>query len=148
MTTYLQTYSETQSSAVVDPGDDADKILASAEGTRIDKILLNQAHSDHVSTLAAANEASGAPVYLQALEHEQFGTPYDIALADAQALDMGQHHVQPLFILAQTPGMTTIIRRQKIVFAWPDDSTSIPSHGPGAQIGIEGIQFEALLARG
>jgi glyoxylase-like metal-dependent hydrolase (beta-lactamase superfamily II) len=107
MNTYLLICEETQTSAVIDPGDDAEKILAQAAGTQIDKILLTHAHSDHVGALAEIKAASGAPVYLHPDEHDKFGIDYDIALAGNQTLQLGKQQIRTILTPGHTPGMIT-----------------------------------------
>ena len=58
----------TGAAVVVDPGDEADEILALARdlGVRIEKIVCTHAHLDHVLATGPVKEATGAPLLLQA----------------------------------------------------------------------------------
>ena len=42
----------------------------------------------------------------------------------------------------------TMVSMKEIVFAWPDNTTFFPGHGPSGKIGDERPAFEAFLARG
>jgi glyoxylase-like metal-dependent hydrolase (beta-lactamase superfamily II) len=55
---------------IVDPGDEADKLLAAIEGLEVDlkAILLTHTHFDHVGAVAPVAKATGAPVYCPELE--------------------------------------------------------------------------------
>ena len=55
---------------IVDPGDEADRILHAVEelGIGIDAILLTHTHFDHVGAVAPVARATGAPVYCPELE--------------------------------------------------------------------------------
>jgi hydroxyacylglutathione hydrolase len=55
---------------VVDPGDDAPRILALVEdlGVTVEAILLTHTHFDHVGAVAPVARATGAPVYCPELE--------------------------------------------------------------------------------
>jgi glyoxylase-like metal-dependent hydrolase (beta-lactamase superfamily II) len=67
MNTYLIVCEETNASAIIDPGADAQAILENARDTRIEKILLTHAHEDHVGALEevkAAYRRSGLSTHL------------------------------------------------------------------------------------
>jgi glyoxylase-like metal-dependent hydrolase (beta-lactamase superfamily II) len=56
---------------IVDPGDEADRILAAVEALEIETveaILLTHTHFDHVGAVAPVARATGAPVYCPELE--------------------------------------------------------------------------------
>jgi len=56
---------------IVDPGDEAEAILAGVEElgiTEVDAILLTHCHFDHVGAVAPVARATGAPVYCPKLE--------------------------------------------------------------------------------
>jgi hydroxyacylglutathione hydrolase len=56
---------------VVDPGEEADRILEALEAlnvTHLDAILLTHTHFDHVGAVAPVAKATGAPVYCPELE--------------------------------------------------------------------------------
>jgi glyoxylase-like metal-dependent hydrolase (beta-lactamase superfamily II) len=58
---------------IVDPGDEADKILAavdSLEIKQVEAILLTHTHFDHIGAVAPVARATGAPVYCPELEIE------------------------------------------------------------------------------
>src|SRR5438552_2255465 len=56
---------------IVDPGDEADRLLEAIEGLGIksvDAILLTHTHFDHIGAVAPVARATGAPVYCPQLE--------------------------------------------------------------------------------
>ncbi|HEU4973689.1 MAG TPA: MBL fold metallo-hydrolase [Baekduia sp.] len=55
---------------IVDPGEEAPKLLAAIEGlgVQLDAILLTHCHFDHVGAVAPIARATGAPVYCPKLE--------------------------------------------------------------------------------
>jgi hydroxyacylglutathione hydrolase len=63
---YVVGCAETHQAAVIDPGDDGEKILtlAAAQGLTITQILLTHAHFDHLGAVAGLQRATGAPVAL------------------------------------------------------------------------------------
>lgn len=73
---------ETREAAIIDPGDEVDALLAvvAERRLRVHHILLTHAHVDHVSGVARARSALGAPVYL----HPDDRFLYDAALEQAR----------------------------------------------------------------
>lgn len=55
---------------VVDPGEDADRILAAVEemGVKVEAILITHCHFDHIGAVAPVATVTGAPVYCPELE--------------------------------------------------------------------------------
>jgi hydroxyacylglutathione hydrolase len=53
---------------VIDPGDEADRLIDAVEGLTVDAILLTHTHFDHVGAVAALARHTGAPVYCPKLE--------------------------------------------------------------------------------
>jgi hydroxyacylglutathione hydrolase len=55
---------------VVDPGDEAPRLIAALEGLTVQAILLTHTHFDHVGAVAALARHTGAPVYCPEIEVE------------------------------------------------------------------------------
>src|ERR1039457_5872884 len=56
---------------IVDPGDEAPRILAALEALEIERvaaILITHTHFDHIGAVAPVAKATGAPVYCPVLE--------------------------------------------------------------------------------
>ena len=55
---------------IVDPGDEAEKLLGAIEalGVTLDAILLTHTHFDHVGAVAPVAKTTGAPVYCPKIE--------------------------------------------------------------------------------
>ena len=53
---------------VVDPGDEADRLIQAIEGLTVEAILLTHTHFDHVGAVAALARHTQAPVYCPKLE--------------------------------------------------------------------------------
>ena len=53
---------------VVDPGDEADRLIQAIEGLTVEAILLTHTHFDHVGAVAALARHTKAPVYCPKLE--------------------------------------------------------------------------------
>lgn len=76
---YENTYflSNDVATLVIDPGNDTDTILSLIGdlGKPVAAILLTHTHYDHIMSVEAVREATGAPVYVSPLEAEWLYTP-------------------------------------------------------------------------
>jgi glyoxylase-like metal-dependent hydrolase (beta-lactamase superfamily II) len=106
MNTYAVVCKETQISAIIDPGADADEILAMVEGTKVDKILLTHGHPDHVGALEEVKKATNAPVYLHPADGEKFEIPYDVSLEGLKTIEVGRQQIRIYHTPGHTPGQT------------------------------------------
>jgi len=114
---------------VVDPGDEADRLIEAVDGLTVDAILLTHTHFDHVGAVAPLARHTGAPVLCPATEvfilrdinryvFPGYGPyePYD----PERTLDGGEHlslaglEIDVLFTPGHSPGHV---------------SFSIPDHG-------------------
>ena len=114
---------KTQQAAIVDPGGDADKIIAKVAelGVTVSKILLTHAHLDHVGAAPALAEHFNVEIlgpekqdafWLQALpaQSEMFGfvpmEPFDPDqwLSEGDNIPLGQESLSVLHIPGHTPG--------------------------------------------
>lgn len=68
----------TRDAVLIDPGDEVDELIAAVRDLDVDvqAVLLTHAHVDHITGVAAAKDAFGAPVYLH--RDDQF--LYDMAV--------------------------------------------------------------------
>ncbi len=106
MNAYLIIDEQTRASAIVDPGAEPEKILAAAEGTRVERILVTHGHADHVGGLEAVKEATHVPIYLHPADAAQFGVPYDVPVGDGDLIPVGNLQVKAHHTPGHTPGMT------------------------------------------
>ncbi len=119
---YVVGCEQTREAVIIDPGDGVDDLLAFAtrERLRIRHILLTHAHVDHVTGVAAAKRALGAPIYLhrddlflyeRAVElGAAFGVrvepqpPIDVYYSPGQAIAFGQLEAVPCHTPGHCPG--------------------------------------------
>jgi glyoxylase-like metal-dependent hydrolase (beta-lactamase superfamily II) len=113
----------TMHGAVVDPGGDLERILASAEqhGVTVDKILLTHGHIDHAGGTAALARRLGVPIegpqeeerfWIDALDQQSrmFGFPHvenfepDRWLKDGDTVDVGGETLEVYHTPGHTPG--------------------------------------------
>ena len=129
---FIVACADTRDAVIIDPGDEVDELLAFAARDRlaIRHILLTHAHVDHVTGVAAAKRATGAPVYL----HRD-----DLFLYE-RAVEMGA--MFGLQVEPQPPIDVYYAHGQKIAFGGYEVSWHhTPGHCPGGvclQIGTKG----------
>ena len=62
---------EADKAVIVDPGDEADRLLKAVEDLgikRVEAILVTHTHFDHIGAVAPVARATGAPVYCPEIE--------------------------------------------------------------------------------
>jgi hydroxyacylglutathione hydrolase len=110
---------------LVDPGDEAPKLLGAIEalGVTLDAILLTHTHFDHVGAVAPVAKATGAPVYCPQIEvpvlqdimayvpWPGFG-PFESwdpehTVAGGETLDLAGLEIEVLFTPGHSPGHVT-----------------------------------------
>ena len=111
---YLLEDEDTHTAAVVDPGDEAGRILAQAreDGVEIQSILLTHAHYDHTTGVAGLLKAlPGIPVYLHPDDAARLGSPLFPPLGtdpkpydDGDLVKVGGIDVQVIHTPGHTPG--------------------------------------------
>jgi hydroxyacylglutathione hydrolase len=110
---------------IVDPGDEAERILAAAEelGVGIDGILLTHTHFDHIGAVAPVAKATGAPVWCPEIEKPVladinsfvpwpgFGTfeDYDAdhTVSGGERLELAGLEIDVIFTPGHSPGHVT-----------------------------------------
>jgi hydroxyacylglutathione hydrolase len=104
---------------VVDPGDEAERLIEELEGLAVDAILLTHTHFDHVGAVAALARHTGAPVFCPATEvfilqeinayvFPGYGPyePYDPeeTIEGGEHLTLGDLEIDVLFTPGHSPG--------------------------------------------
>jgi glyoxylase-like metal-dependent hydrolase (beta-lactamase superfamily II) len=121
---------------IVDPGEEAERILATAErmGGEVEAILLTHTHFDHIGAVAPVAKATGAPVYCPEIEvpvladimayvpWEGFG-PYesydaDETVAGGETLALAGLELDVIFTPGHSPGHVTYsVRGEEAIFS-------------------------------
>ena len=120
---------------VVDPGEEAERILATAgDMGKVEAILLTHCHFDHIGAVAPVAAATGAPVYCPRLEvpvladimrfvpWEGFG-PYesydaDETVAGGETLELAGLELDVIFTPGHSPGHVTYsVRGEDAIFS-------------------------------
>ncbi len=91
---YVVACEETGRAVIIDPGDGVDALLAFAGARKlgIDHILLTHAHVDHITGVAAAKRALGAPIHL----HRDDLPLYDAVVESARMFGLRAERQPPV----------------------------------------------------
>ena len=175
---YLVMDRDTGASLIVDPGAEADTIIALAEGTDVQAVMSTHGHDDHHGAVPALTEALDV-AFLLHYEDEAIAEKTPDWYLDEGALSIGETHGVILHTPGHTPGslclaldgvvltgdtlfpggpgatrfpyssFTQIIDSiRSKLFALEDDVLVLPGHGPTTTIGSERPQLDTWIERG
>jgi glyoxylase-like metal-dependent hydrolase (beta-lactamase superfamily II) len=145
---------------IVDPGEEAERILAAVEatGATVEAILLTHCHFDHIGAVAPVARATGAPVYCPEIEvplladimafvpWEGFG-PYESYEADevvrgGETLELAGMAIDVIFTPGHSPGhVTYVVQREPAIF-----SGDVLFQGSVGRVDLPGGDGPTLLA--
>ena len=145
---------------IVDPGDEAERLLKAVSGLGIEKveaILVTHTHFDHIGAVAPMARATGAPVYCPKLEADVLANimdyvPYpgfgpfesyeaDHTVEGGETLKLADLTLEVLFTPGHSPGHVT--------FALPDEegilSGDVLFQGSVGRVDLPGGDWPTLL---
>lgn len=145
---------------IVDPGEEAERILAAVEvsGATVEAILLTHCHFDHIGAVAPVARATGAPVYCPEIEvpvladimayvpWPGFG-PYESYEADetvrgGETLELAGMEIDVVFTPGHSPGhVTYAVRDEPAIF-----SGDVLFQGSVGRVDLPGGDGPTLLA--
>jgi glyoxylase-like metal-dependent hydrolase (beta-lactamase superfamily II) len=143
--TYIFRRDGSDRALIVDPGDEADKLLTALRelGVTLDGILLTHTHFDHVGAVAPVAKATGAEVWVPEIEKfvlddinkfvpwPDFGPfeSYDAehTLKGGETLELAGFEIDVLFTPGHSPGHVT--------FSIPDEQAIFSGDVPGGDWG-------------
>ena len=145
---------------VVDPGDEADRLLQAIEElgiTTVDAILLTHTHFDHVGAVAPVAKATGAPVYCPELETMVLANIMDFVpwpgfgpfesyeadhtVAGGETLQLAGLTIDVIFTPGHSPGhVTYAIRDEDALF-----SGDVLFQGSVGRVDLPGGDWPTLL---
>jgi glyoxylase-like metal-dependent hydrolase (beta-lactamase superfamily II) len=145
---------------IIDPGEEAERILAAVEatGASVEAILLTHCHFDHIGAVAPVARATGAPVYCPEIEvpvladimayvpWTGFG-PYESYEADeivrgGETLELAGMEIEVVFTPGHSPGhVTYAIKGEPAIF-----SGDVLFQGSVGRVDLPGGDGPTLLA--
>jgi len=144
---------------IVDPGEEAPRILAAVEelGVDVEAILVTHCHFDHIGAVSPVAEATGAPVYVSEIERPVladimsyvpfpgFG-PYESYEADhtlkgGERLELAGFEIDVVFTPGHSPGhLAYSIPAERAVF-----SGDVLFQGSVGRVDLPGGDWSTLL---
>jgi hydroxyacylglutathione hydrolase len=154
--------SDSTRAVIVDPGDEAERLLAAASslGVQIEAVLITHCHFDHIGAVAQMARATGAPVYCPEIERgvladimswvpAGFG-PFESYEADAtvaggEALSLAGLDIEVIFTPGHSPGHVTYA----IAPSRTDGEAQVPSAGdlPAPALLSGDVLFQGSVGR-
>ncbi len=149
------------SALIVDPGEEADRLLKAVDDLGIEKveaILVTHTHFDHVGAVAPVARATGAPVYCPELEREVLANimdyvpwpgfgPFesydaDHTVAGGETLELAGLRLEVMFTPGHSPGhVTYAIRDERALF-----SGDVLFQGSVGRVDLPGGDWPTLLS--
>ncbi len=105
---YLVVHADANAGILIDPGDEAEKILHWIGSIKVGHILLTHGHTDHVGALDEVCNALNMGFGLHEADAEQFDLNPDFFLADGDALRLGEDNLQITHVPGHTPGSVVL----------------------------------------
>jgi len=102
---YIVGCEKTRKALVIDPGDDVDRIVSTAEkqGLEIETIVNTHGHGDHTAGNAELKSLTGAKIIIHALDAAGYPTA-DVLLEDEKILQLGEITFDVIHTPGHTPG--------------------------------------------
>jgi glyoxylase-like metal-dependent hydrolase (beta-lactamase superfamily II) len=153
--------SDSGTALIVDPGEEADRLLKAVDELgieKVDAILVTHTHFDHVGAVAPVAQATGAPVYCPELEREVLANimdyvpwpgfgPFesyeaDHTVAGGETLELAGMKLDVLFTPGHSPGhVTYAIRDERALF-----SGDVLFQGSVGRVDLPGGDWPTLLS--
>ena len=105
---YLLVESELGEGILVDPGDEAQKILAWVGNIRISHLLLSHGHADHVGALETVRQSLRVNVGIHPADADTFSIRSDFELLPGDFLELGGAHIEIAHVPGHTPGSVAL----------------------------------------
>jgi len=125
--------------AIIDPGAEAENILANFSPEKVRFILITHGHHDHIGALEELRKKTKAQVGIHPLDARALRNPPDLLLEDGQELKMGLLKIKVIHTPGHSPGGVCFLL-DEILFS----GDTIFPNGPG-NTAIPGANYEKIL---
>jgi len=162
---YVVIDEKTQEAVIIDPGDEAQKILAEIKGYKIDKIIITHGHFDHIGAIDEIKQSLKARVLMH--PSDNWDLEPDVVLSDGDIIQFGGINLKVIHTPGHSPGgiclytpghlfagdtlfsgtcgrvdlpgssETMMINSLQKLFNLPADTKVYPGHGNATTIGSE-----------
>jgi glyoxylase-like metal-dependent hydrolase (beta-lactamase superfamily II) len=137
---------------VIDPGADADKIVAQCQGLTVRHLLCSHGHRNHASAKDEVKAQVGGATALSLLDAKGYLRSADRYLSDADRLQFGDFEVEVIATPGHSPGSLCFkvanhlfdvdLSRQVVsvlsrLLTLPENTVVYPGHGPTTTVGQE-----------
>jgi hydroxyacylglutathione hydrolase len=177
MNAYVLIDPDSDSSVIVDPGADAEAVLAATGGVAVQMVLLTHTDADHIGALSEVADATGAPVAAHPDAGAALSQPAEIALSDGDQLKLGSKTIHVIATPGHAPGHVSFLVGNDLIggdvlfpggpgrtqtpddfeqildtitaklLALPDDTMVHPGHGEPVTVGQARADYQAFEAR-
>ena len=174
---YILICQETRESVLVDAPAEADKIIASLQGTTPRYILLTHSHVDHIGAMAQLRHELKIPLATHAADADVLSPPPEILLKDGDTIDFGKVRLTVSHTPGHTPGSLCFVTDGHLlsgdtlfpggpgrtntpadfaqivksitekIFALDDDTRVYPGHGEPTTLKKEKGEFATFSSR-
>ncbi|RME44475.1 MAG: MBL fold metallo-hydrolase [Chloroflexi bacterium] len=165
------------STIVIDPGDDANAILAATQGLPVKCILLTHTDPDHIGALSAVAGATGARVAAHPDAAGRLIDPLDDELRDGDVVRLGDHEIRVIETPGHAPGHVSFLVGNDLIggdvlfpggpghtntpedfqqiletitqklFTLPDETVVHPGHGDSVTIAQAKAEYQKFATR-
>jgi hydroxyacylglutathione hydrolase len=174
---YILVCARTLESIILDPGEEADKILAAVKPTKPRYLLFTHGHSDHTGALEELQWRLNLPIGIHPADAGQIPMAPDLTLDDDASIQFGEVVLQVMHIPGHTPGSVGLFSEGRLlsgdtvfpggpgrtgspedfinivasirdrILVLPDATKVLPGHGIGNTVGRVRQEFSAFTNR-
>lgn len=128
---YLLVDTSNTNALLIDPGDQAEKIVRWVGSINTQAILITHGHLDHIGALERVRQTLGAPVYIHPADTERYKLEADFAILHGERINLGTETIEVVHIPGHTPGSVGFILFESGIIKHAIVGDAIFPGGPG-----------------